>query len=659
MNISPEDRDVGKENFQAVLGSDLLRGARMRETADEMLASGEGLGARYFGYGKEITSPVRIGIIGTGDEGGVLIGALNPRFVQVVAIADIRPFNIYRAFHGDKSSPGRWEVRPGLMKKYGWADEATARNQVKVYTDKYEDLLDDPSIEAVIIALPLHLHAEASIKAMRKGKHVLCEKLMAFSVHECKEVARVAKETGKLMVVGHQRHYSVLYDNAVELVRQGLIGDIHHIRAQWHRLNDTWKVPLPDKEMEKEHADAQAKLKTLQGRLATEAKKSAADQATRREKLSAKELESLVKAEKDCEYLPGEVAGLQQKIADVKRGAPETAAQVASLRKDLLKKQRQLAKAQAEVEKRLKISPRLLSLRAEVEKYTAREEVLRHMLMDAQLKEKVKDYGYKDRVVGGKTVPALAELIQWRLWNTTGGGLMAELGSHQLDASGIFISSLRKDGRKVHPLSVSAVGGRHIYEHDRDIDDHVYCSYEYPGQGYFGDPDKGVEPDPNKKIVVTYSSINGNGFGDYGETVIGTRGVLVLDREKDVMLFRGSSTGDYVKLADTAGKLTLSDGARGSQDAAVGDLGLPAAPSKGYTEEIEHWAWSIRNPGKEPLPRCGPEVALADAVIALTTNLAIEQRRRIPFDAEWFDIESDKTPEEVKPDVTRKEYRIT
>ena len=54
------------------------------------------------------------------------------------------------------------------------------------------------------------------------------------------------------MAVGHQRHYSILYDNAVEQIRQGLIGDIHHIRAQWHRGNlpgnDSWKPPLPGNE---------------------------------------------------------------------------------------------------------------------------------------------------------------------------------------------------------------------------------------------------------------------------------------------------------------------------------------------------------------------------------------------------------------------------
>src|SRR5205814_5480619 len=125
---------------------------------------------------------------------------------------------------------------------------------VKVYEKGYLDLLNDPNIEAVVIALPLHLHAEAAIKAMRLGKHVLTEKLMGHSVHECKEMGRVAKETGKILAVGHQRNYSILYDNAKWLIRNGLIGDIHHIRAQWHRGNlpnhDSWQQPLPTVEIE-------------------------------------------------------------------------------------------------------------------------------------------------------------------------------------------------------------------------------------------------------------------------------------------------------------------------------------------------------------------------------------------------------------------------
>ena len=61
----------------------------------------------YFGYEKTLGDPLRVGFIGTGDEGSVLLGAITPSFIQVVAIADIRPYNVWRAFHGDHSSPTR------------------------------------------------------------------------------------------------------------------------------------------------------------------------------------------------------------------------------------------------------------------------------------------------------------------------------------------------------------------------------------------------------------------------------------------------------------------------------------------------------------------------------------------------------------------------
>jgi hypothetical protein len=71
---------------------------------------------------------------------------------------------------------------------------------------------------------------------------------------------------------------------------------------------------------------------------------------------------------------------------------------------------------------------------------------------------------------------------------------------------------------------------------------------------------------------------------------------------------------------------------------------------------MEHFAWCVRNRGEGDhpnLPRCYPAVALADAVIALTSNLAIKEKRRIDFKPEWFDIASDETPEGVAPDLAR------
>lgn len=562
MNLSEQQKQIGKENFSdavSITRRDFLAGV----TAG--VAAGAGLGSLYFGYGKSVGDPLRVGVIGTGDEGCVLIGALNPSYLSVVAVADIRPYNRFRAFHGDASSPSAAQARPGLMAKYGWKTEDAARQQVKVY-EAYEDLLADGTVEAVIIALPLHLHAAAAIKAMRAGKHVLTEKLMGHSIHECKEMARVSQETGKLLATGHQRHYSILYDNAVHTIgTAGLIGDLHSIRAQWHRGNlpgkDSWKPPMPgDEKFAKELASWRKKLETSR---------------------------------------PAEIEATRKRVAQIE-------AQILDADVDAAK------------------------------------------------------FGYTSKTLpDGSSRTPLEELIRWRLWGRTGGGLMAELGSHQLDAAGIFVSAMHGQGKKVKPLTVTALGNRSIFPADREIDDHVYCMYEYPAPGYFDET--GAVADPNKKVVVTYSSINGNGFGGYGEVALGTKGTLILEQEQEVMLYKDSSRDTRVTVATgKAGGPTLDTTESGGPAVAESQAGGgDRPPSRGYTEEMEHWAWCIRNPSPENQPRCKPEVAIADAVIAHVSNIALASptsQPRIEFQSEWFDITSDVTPEGIPPDLNRLAY---
>jgi len=535
----------------------------------------------YFGYGT-VKDPVRVGVIGVGDEGNVLLGGCTPDYVQVVAIADIRPSSIHRAFHGDWASDAALAARPGLIKQYGYSSEAEARKNVKVYTQEnggVEALLDNPDIEAIIIALPLFLHAPIAIQAMQRGKHVLTEKLMAHNVAQCKVMARVAKETGLHCATGHQRHYSVLYDNAVHLLRFGLLGQLHCIRAQWHRGNlpggDSWQMPLPGGE------------------------------------------------------------GSVNKIVD----------QLNSFKRQLDAATDPLA----------------------IEQLT--HKVAQWKAWDDDRTVEAGNHGYiEHKLSDGYHCSPLEELCRWRLWERTGGGLMAELGSHQLDASTIFCSALRQDGKKAHPLTVHAMGNRTIFPLDREAEDHVYCMYEFPGPEYDKDFDvgyynqaqdyppkgKGVPgyaQDPNKKICVTYSTINGNGFGGYGEVVMGTKGTIVLDREKELMLYKDSDTSSKVSVKGDKGGFSLDTQASGNYAATnVAKAAAGADVSRGYTEEIEHWAWCIRNPAPENMPKCYPEVAMADAVIALTTNVAIAKGNRgeagyIKFKDSWFDRDSDETPD--------------
>ena len=63
----------------------------------------------------------------------------------------------------------------------------------------------------------------------------------------------------------------------------------------------------------------------------------------------------------------------------------------------------------------------------------------------------------------------------------------------------------------------------------------------------------------------------------------------------------------------------------GGGQAAVAEAALPKEVSRGYREEIEHWAWCIKNPDPRINPSALPKVALADAVIALTSNIAMKK----------------------------------
>jgi predicted dehydrogenase len=584
MNLKPEEKEIGKQNFLEAVGTtrrDFLKGTVLTGAV-----TGTSLGAMYFGYGAKVERPLRVGILGTGDEGGVLIGALNPEYLQVVAIADIRPYNQHRAFHGDWSSDGTKKARPGLMDVYGWKTEDEARKHVKVYTDRYEELLEDPDVEAVIIALPLWLHDVAAIQAMRKGKDVLTEKLMAHSVHQCKEMARVAKDTDKILATGHQRHYSVLYDNAVDQIRRGLIGDIHHIRAQWHRGNlpgkDSWQPPLPE--------SADYVLRDFE--VALNAARKEGDQA--------------VQALVAMHPLYSKLRSWKGKLKSAKG--------------------------------------------AQIDVWQARVNQVEQQLADVAVD--AAKYGYVEKTLedgSGRVRTPMEELIRWRLWDRTGGGLMAELGSHQLDAASIFISAQRDDGKKVHPLSVVGVGGRSIFPADRDVDDHVYCSFEFPGIGYYKAGDTHEVADPNKKIVVTYSSINGNGYGGHGEVVLGTKGTLILEREKEVMLFKGSDTSTKISVKEGKAGAQMDTYETGGGPAALAQTATPEDVSRGYKEEMEHWAWCILNRAPENQPKCTPKVAMADAIIALTSNIAMKENRRIEYKPEWFDIDSDETPEGIPP----------
>ncbi len=485
MVLTDAQRQVGKDNY-----ADAVKISR-RQVLTGVIAVPTAAGL-YWGYDKLEKDPVRVGVIGTGDQGKAHISSMNPDYCRVVAYSDIRPSN-------------QQNTRQLLNEKFG--DKA---RDIKLYVD-YNELLADKNVEMVIIALPLHMHHPATLAALKAEKHVLCEKLMAKTVTQCKEMVRASDTAQRLLAIGHQRHYSYLYANCRSIIEEGdVLGDVRYIRSYWHRNQTMW-------------------------------------------------------------------------------GAPD----------------------------------------AETGKYDG---WFRQIPIEDETVD-FKKFGYN----------SVAELIRWRLHNTTGAGLMAELGSHQLDACSIFLG-------KKHPVAVQGTGLTSFFKDGRQVEDHIFLTFEFGEDA--------------KNAVVTYSSIGTNAFDGYGEQVMGTRGTLIVQEERDAYLFKEGVTKDTrITWAEVrAGRPTIE---AGSTSRWVSSVETPdTLTSRGYREEQEHMAWLIRQPeGKivypskenphpenDPktamfVPRCHARVALADAVVALTANLAMRKKIRIVFKPEWFDPSSASVPE--------------
>lgn len=105
------------------------------------------------------------------------------------------------------------------------AEAAKKHPQAKTYVD-WRKLLDQKDIDAVIVSTTEHTHALASVMAMKRGKHVFCEKPLAHSVYEARVMRETSKQTKVATQMGTQIHASDTYRRVVELVQSGAIGPV-------------------------------------------------------------------------------------------------------------------------------------------------------------------------------------------------------------------------------------------------------------------------------------------------------------------------------------------------------------------------------------------------------------------------------------------------
>lgn len=96
-------------------------------------------------------------------------------------------------------------------------------------------ILNDNDCEGVAFASPAAMHVQHASDALRAGKHVFVEKPLALTVPEGRELAKLALETRRILMVGHLLHYHPLVLRLFELVREGRLGEIKHVYS--NRLN--------------------------------------------------------------------------------------------------------------------------------------------------------------------------------------------------------------------------------------------------------------------------------------------------------------------------------------------------------------------------------------------------------------------------------------
>lgn len=172
-------------------------------------------------HGYPANGKLRLGVIGVGGRGGDNLNGVADE--ELVALCDV-----------DATTLGKALERFPMAKPY--AD--------------FRRLIDAGGIDGVVVSTPDHTHAPATVRALRAGLHVYCEKPLTHSIAECREVLALAQRSKAATQMGTQIHSNDNYRRVVELVQAGAIGDVTEVHV-WvgggycggERPTDTPAVP--------------------------------------------------------------------------------------------------------------------------------------------------------------------------------------------------------------------------------------------------------------------------------------------------------------------------------------------------------------------------------------------------------------------------------
>jgi predicted dehydrogenase len=165
---------------------------------------------------------VRFGMIGVGMQGsGLLATSVRLPGVECAAASDL------------------YDGRHARAREIAGATLRTTR--------RYQELLDDKSIDCIVAAVPDHWHRQIVVDAVSAGKDIYCEKPMSHTVADGRAMVAAAKKSGRIVQIGSQRTSSVLCAKARELVEQGVLGELQLVEGSMGRNSPTgaWVYPPP------------------------------------------------------------------------------------------------------------------------------------------------------------------------------------------------------------------------------------------------------------------------------------------------------------------------------------------------------------------------------------------------------------------------------
>ena len=124
--------------------------------------------------------------------------------------------------------------------------DAVAEELQAEKVETLDELVSSSKVDCVVVASPNYLHKEPVIKAAQQGKHVFCEKPIALSYEDCKEMVEACKEHGVTFMAGHIMNFFNGVHHAKDLINQGVIGDVlycHSARNGWEEMQESvsWK----------------------------------------------------------------------------------------------------------------------------------------------------------------------------------------------------------------------------------------------------------------------------------------------------------------------------------------------------------------------------------------------------------------------------------